>query len=276
MFVNQAIINPIKLINELSKELNIYEYSEVETIKKDYAMLTNKSKVYFDKVIIATNYPIKNIPGLYFMKLTQRKSYVAATTHENITGTYCNIDEDGLYFRSYKNKLIIGGNDRDIKDKNKDNFYKKIKNILYKKELEFIWYGQDCISLDGIPYIGCFNRFNNNYYVATGFNLWGFTWAMASSFIIADLIENKQTYDIVSPTRNMINKKLFINIGSSIKNIITLKKPRCTHMGCALNYNKVDEIWECPCHGSVFNKDGKILKGPAKKDIYNIRKKEKS
>ena len=64
IFPNQAIINPIKLINELSKQLNIYEHSEVETIKKDYAMLTNKSKVYFDKVIIATNYPIKNISGL--------------------------------------------------------------------------------------------------------------------------------------------------------------------------------------------------------------------
>ena len=74
------------------------------------------------------------------MKLTHRKSYISATPYKNITGTYCNIDEDGLYFISYKNNLIIGGNDRDIKDKNKDDFYKKIKNILYKKELEFKWY----------------------------------------------------------------------------------------------------------------------------------------
>ena len=38
---------------------------------------------------------------------------------------------------------------------------------------------------------------------------------------------------------------------------------RCPHMGCILNYNEVEETWDCPCHGSRFNYDGSILKGPA-------------
>ena len=105
--------------------------------------------------------------------------------------------------------------------------------------------------------------------------MWGFTWAMASSFIIADLIENKKSYDIVSPTRDMMNKKLLINIKNSLKYMATLRSPRCPHMGCALNYNQIDKVWECPCHGSIFDRDGKKLKDPAKKDIYN-KKKEKS
>jgi cytochrome b6-f complex iron-sulfur subunit len=36
----------------------------------------------------------------------------------------------------------------------------------------------------------------------------------------------------------------------------------CTHLGCATNY-KPDQF-ECPCHGSVFNAAGYVMKGPAK------------
>ena len=64
----------------------------------------------------------------------------------------------------------------------------------------------------------------------------------------------------------VINKQLFVNIGTSIKNLLTLKRPRCTHMGCSLNYNKEEKVYECPCHGSRFDNKGNVLNGPAKKN----------
>lgn len=37
----------------------------------------------------------------------------------------------------------------------------------------------------------------------------------------------------------------------------------CTHKGCLVAFNKAETSWDCPCHGSRFDKDGKVLDGPA-------------
>lgn len=38
---------------------------------------------------------------------------------------------------------------------------------------------------------------------------------------------------------------------------------RCTHLGCIVAFNRAEQAWECPCHGSRFAPDGQILQGPA-------------
>ncbi|AZQ32691.1 FAD-dependent oxidoreductase [Streptomyces cyaneochromogenes] len=38
---------------------------------------------------------------------------------------------------------------------------------------------------------------------------------------------------------------------------------RCTHLGCIVAFNHAEQAWECPCHGSRFAPDGRILQGPA-------------
>ena len=42
---------------------------------------------------------------------------------------------------------------------------------------------------------------------------------------------------------------------------------RCPHLGCLLEWNSVEQSWDCPCHGSRFAKDGQLINGPAKENM---------
>ena len=45
---------------------------------------------------------------------------------------------------------------------------------------------------------------------------------------------------------------------------------RCTHLGAELTYNEFEKTWDCPCHGSRFSRDGRVICGPATKDLESI------
>ncbi len=46
----------------------------------------------------------------------------------------------------------------------------------------------------------------------------------------------------------------------------------CTHLGCTMRWSEQDLAWKCPCHGSVFNEKGGVIKGPATRPLpwYDI------
>jgi glycine/D-amino acid oxidase-like deaminating enzyme/nitrite reductase/ring-hydroxylating ferredoxin subunit len=46
--------------------------------------------------------------------------------------------------------------------------------------------------------------------------------------------------------------------------------PTCTHMKCTVEWNGVEQSWDCPCHGARYSYDGKVLTGPASRNLDYI------
>ena len=44
----------------------------------------------------------------------------------------------------------------------------------------------------------------------------------------------------------------------------------CPHMGCSLIWNDIDKVWKSKCHGSIFDRYGKVIYGPALKDLERL------
>ena len=242
-FNNQGQFNPLKFLEDISKELVIYENTRAVKIEENLVS-TDKGNIVANNIVIATHYPIMNAPGYYFMKMHQERSYVIALENaDNIEGMYIDYDKQGYSFRSYKGLLLLGGISQRTGENEEGGSYDKLrafaKEIYPKAREKYYWSAQDCMTIDGIPYIGKYSESTPNIYVATGFNKWGMTSAMVSAMIISDLILGKENdfseifspnrfdlslsisniaKDLVETTKNFIAQKIYIP-SSEIENI---------------------------------------------------------
>ena len=266
-FPHQAQFNPIKFLSKISEKLNIYENTFVREMIGTTAV-TSRGKIYADKVIATTHFPFINKHGSYFLKLYQHRSYVIGLENaQNVNGMYVDNDKKGMSFRNYGDLLLLGGGGHRT-GKPGGNYGELI--LFAQKHypdapVKFRSSAQDCMSLDGIPYIGRYSKNTPRLFTATGFNKWGMTSSMVSAMILSDMaVEVKNEFeDIFSPSRSIIKPQLFVNAGEAVKGLATFSSKRCPHMGCALKWNSAEHSWDCSCHGSRFSEKGIVLDNPA-------------
>jgi len=266
-FPNQAQFNPLKFAAGIAGGLNIRERTFIQKVKGNVAY-TDTGNIKAEKIIIATHFPFINRRGLYFIKLYQSRSYtIALENAPDVGGMYVDEAENGMSFRNYQNLLLIGGGDH--RTGKPGGRYQELRNFArtrYRGAVEqYSWATQDCMSLDGIPYIGRYSPNTPNLFVATGFNKWGMTSSMVSARILRDMVleQKNQFADVFAPDRSIFTKQLFVNLSDTVVSLLTPSTKRCTHLGCSLKWNEVEHTWECPCHGSRYDEKGNLIDNPA-------------
>ena len=273
-FPRQAQFNPLKFAAGITEGFRIFEHTKVLELTPHRAV-TDKGKIAAKAMVCATHFPFINKHGSYFLKMYQQRSYVLALTAEKVPdlrGMYVDEAENGLSFRNYGNYLLLGGGGHRT---GKPGGWRELSGFAYKyfpdlKE-EYRWATQDCMTLDGIPYIGRYSANTPDFYVATGFNKWGMTSSMAAAQLLTDMIMGRENEfePLFSPSRSIVRPQLALNAVEAVTNLLTPSEHRCPHMGCALKWNPQEHSWDCPCHGSRFAEDGSIIENPAVKELRN-------
>lgn len=270
-FPSQAQFHPLKFLAAIADDLTVYEYTPVRRLTKDSA-ITDHGKIHAKAIIVATHFPFLNKHGSYFLKLYQQRSYVLSLKNaQKLDGMYLDVQENGLSFRSHNGQLILGGGGhRTGKQGGNWQELEQFSQIHYPgATITHRWATQDCMSLDGIPYIGQYSPRTPNLYVATGFNKWGMTTSMVAAQLLADLVQGKENpyAEVFNPSRSMLHPQLGLNVVESTKNLLSFSPKRCPHLGCALKWNPQEHSWDCPCHGSRFTEGGKLIDNPATRDL---------
>lgn len=271
MVKNQAQFHPLRFAAGIAGKLQIFENTTVRAIE-DRTVVTNKGRIRAENIIVATHFPFLNTHGSYFLKLYQHRSYVLALKNAaDVDGMYIGTGTDGLSLRNAGDLLLLGGGGH--RTGKQGGAWQELRNAaeVYYPQAEEIahWATQDCITLDGMPYIGMYSKRTPGLYVATGFNKWGMTGSMvAADILTAQILEKATPYDeLFSPQRSMKKSQLALNAVSAAGNLLRFSTKRCPHMGCALKWNKAERTWDCPCHGSRFSETGKLLDNPATDDL---------
>ena len=295
-FDEQAQFHPLEFIREIAKKLTIYEYTKVLEVD-DYMITTNRGMVVADNIIFACHYPFPIVPGYYFLRQHQSRSYVLALegngVPKKLNGMYYGIDKEGISLRCAEGKLLFGGSShrtgRKVRTGAEDGRkltpgfcgLRKLAKAYYPNAQESAhWAAQDSMPHDHIPFIGTFSIKREHWYIATGFHKWGMTSAMIAAEIISDKILGKENpYErIFTPQRLLFRagfKAFCIDVYESaiglMKGLFVKKERRCPHMGCALTWNEDEGTWDCSCHGSRFEEKGALIDNPAQTDIASER-----
>ena len=206
-FAKQAQFHPLQFLAALVPDMEIYEHTMATAIGPG-EVLTSGGVIHAKAVVIATHFPIVNVPGLFFLRMHQERSYVLALENAApVGGMYIGEEKHSLSFRDAEGCLLLGGaGTRTGQNKEGGNFEQLMQSatVFYPAcKAIYRWAAQDCMPHDQIPYIGLLSEKWPGVYVATGFQKWGMTSSMAAAEILTDLICGRENRDapVFSPQR---------------------------------------------------------------------------
>lgn len=224
-----AIFEPIKFLTGLPISFEVFENTKIigADFKRKTLFAENGVEINADIIVIATNFPIFNIPGWYFLKMYKSTSYAVAADHgQDLGGIYQTDADSGLTSRNQLDSVIKGGLDHRTGRTDDFNKYGKLgayaMRLTNGGEKTYKWSANDCMTFDGMPFVGRYSKKSDGIYVITGFNKFGMANAMTASMLICDMINGKgNPYEsLFCPQRIIINSEFFKNTFCILKNLL--------------------------------------------------------
>lgn len=107
--------------------------------------------------------------------------------------------------------------------------------------------------------------------------------ACSSQTTQAESTNNKGGFKTVGTVAQLDKDSQLLNKNSPVGAVLVVRtnsgsklsavNPSCTHAGCPVGWQAKSQKFVCPCHGSEFGTDGKVLKSPASKPLKTYQAK---
>jgi glycine/D-amino acid oxidase-like deaminating enzyme/nitrite reductase/ring-hydroxylating ferredoxin subunit len=221
---DQVQLDAMELLQALVAEAcangaRIYEHTRVQGVSSEKSdasgvvVHTRDARLRADAVVVATGTPILDRGG-FFARLTPRRSHGLAFRPDAAVprGMYVSVDAPTRSVRyapdSHGDLLLIGGNGHDV---GRERYPQtKVDELIAWARRYFgvghpthQWSAQDYAPADGLPYAGPLLPGNDRILVASGFNKWGLTNAVAAAHaLVGRLLDEPRGWAHVLDTWN--------------------------------------------------------------------------
>jgi glycine/D-amino acid oxidase-like deaminating enzyme/nitrite reductase/ring-hydroxylating ferredoxin subunit len=202
---DQAQFHPMEVLGALVVELRAHGGVVFEGVRLTGAgvrspltLQTSKGPLQADRLVLATGTPVLDRGG-YFAKLSPSRSYamtyrVPGAPGSIPRGMYITADSPTRTVRTVpladEELLLVGGNDHVVGRSPSpqaavDDLEEWTRRHFPGAERTHVWAAQDYRSINAIPFIGTLPRGGGNIYLATGYNKWGMSNAVAASLALS-------------------------------------------------------------------------------------------
>lgn len=203
VLADQAQFDPMDVLHALVDQLRghggtLHQHRRVVTVshgKPPVARLDDGTRLHSENVVLATGTPMLD-RGLYWAKLEPQRSYALAfeTEADVPDGMYLSAGSDSRSVRDApvdgRRLLLVGGSGHDVgRTRSELGHVDRLRawTAAYfpGSSEQHAWSAQDYASHDGIPYVGALPRGRGRVFVATGYEKWGMTNAVAAARTIS-------------------------------------------------------------------------------------------
>lgn len=304
----QASFDPYAFCLQLAEkmEIEIYEHTPMISIQ-NHEVSTGAYKIKYKTCILATQVmPFQFKP--FYALMHPKQTFLAALSPSEHSNEMILLEDEITKTRNDTHDfMLVGGYDHSTMEEATPLWQKFRRDLVLEYPQHQIlecWSSQDYECVDGLPLVDS----NDDFIFITGFNKWGNTNAMVSSTIVKDIYEDKNTERRALYSIHRASLYLNVNIfGENYEVMKSLVKSKmkadhsnlpedqkaiqfeinrhpygiyrqgdtfyivdalCPHLGCTLRFNEIEKCWDCPCHGSRFSIEGKIIKGPALEPLH--------